>query len=155
MYYLIIITVIILDQVAKYVVKSNFELFQSVPVVSHVLNITYIQNNGAAFSVLQNKQAFLIAFTAIVSIGILIVLVRNRKTAHWTMSLSLSLIIAGGVGNMLDRLLSGYVVDFFELRFMVFPVFNIADIAVVSGSMLLILYILIIESAERKKRIDL
>jgi len=154
MYYLIILAVIILDQATKSLIRANLDLNQSITVIGGVLNLTYIKNFGAAFSILQNRQVFLVAFTAAVSSIIFILLVRNIRKAHWTMLLSLSLIIGGGVGNMIDRIRTGFVVDFLEIRLFSFPVFNVADMAVVGGSILLIVYILFFDHSLKLKGKD-
>lgn len=152
MYYLIILIIIILDQTTKHFVRVNLDINQSVVLWAGVMDLTYIHNFGAAFSILQNKQVFLISLTSIVSVVILIILVKNVKKAHWTMLLGFSLIIGGGVGNMIDRIRNGYVVDFLEIKLFSFPVFNVADMAVVGGSALLILYILFFDQALKMRK---
>ncbi len=136
---LIILVVISLDQYTKALIRAGFDVGESLPVIEGVFHISYVKNYGAAFSILQGKQLFLIIVTTIFLILISIYLFSKQKDNHWMLSLSLSLIIGGGLGNLIDRVRLGYVVDFFDFR--VFPVFNIADICVCIGCGLLILYL--------------
>lgn len=142
-YYIIIIIAVILDQAIKFVVRTNMDLHSSIAVIDGIFHITYIQNTGAAFSILRGHTYGLILITVAITIGILIYLYKLRKTAYWSLMLSLSLIVAGGVGNIIDRLSLGYVVDFLDLR--VWPIFNLADIYVCTGCALLVIYVFFIE----------
>ena len=143
MYFIIIALILVADQLVKYLVQSAMELNQSIPLIDGIFHITYIHNYGAAFSILQNKTVFLIIIQVVVITGILIYLIKKRNTEHSIMLLSLSLIVAGGFGNLIDRILKGYVVDFLDLR--VWPIFNVADISVCVGCGLMVLYVLFIE----------
>lgn len=152
MYYLIIFAVILLDQILKQLVRVTMELNQSIPVWNQVFHLTYIQNYGAAFSMLQNQRLLLLATTSILILGMSGYLVWKHRTLHPWIKLSMSLIIGGGIGNLIDRVLLHYVVDYIDFR--VFPVFNAADIAVTVGCGLLILYIMVLEPrAEKRKKI--
>lgn len=152
MYYLIIFTVILLDQILKFLVRITMELNQSIPVWNQVLHLTYIKNYGAAFSMLQNQRLLLLVTTSILILGMFCYLARKYRTLHPCMKLSMSLIIGGGIGNLIDRALLHYVVDYIDFR--VFPVFNAADIAVTVGCGLLILYIMVLEPrAEKRKKV--
>lgn len=138
-YYLIILALIGMDQVSKYFVKTGMDFNQSIPLIDGIFHLTYIRNYGAAFSILQGKQLFLIVITFISLAAILIYMAIKRKKNHWMLTLSLSFIEGGGFGNLIDRIRMGYVVDFFDFR--VFPVFNVADICVCCGCGLLIYYL--------------
>lgn len=152
MYYMIIFTVILLDQIVKQLVRITMELNQSIPVWNQVFHLTYIQNYGAAFSMLQNQRLLLLVTTSILILGMSGYLVWKYRTLHPWIKLSMSLIIGGGIGNLIDRVLLHYVVDYIDFR--VFPVFNAADIAVTMGCGLLILYIMVLEPrAEKRKKI--
>lgn len=152
MYFIVIAAIIILDQGFKQLIELNLALNQSVPLIKGILNLSLIYNYGAAFSVLQNKQVILIPITLIVSGIILFLMLRNRKTGHWSLMLSFAMIFGGGIGNLIDRIRLGYVIDYLEIKFFKFPVFNIADMAVVSGSALLVIYILFIETKAQKEK---
>ena len=148
LYIFIIIFILALDQIVKYVVSTHIGLNQSVPVLGNIFQLTHIHNNGAAFSILQDMQIFLIATTAILCIVLCVFLFLRRKVTRWPLMLGISLIIGGGLGNLIDRVRFGYVVDY--LHFGNFPIFNVADMSVVGGSLILLIYIMIIEPALQK-----
>jgi signal peptidase II len=151
MYYFIFLIVLIgLDQLVKLVIRMNMDLNQSVPVLQDIFHISYIQNNGAAFSMLQGQQALLIGVTSIVEIGLLVFIWINRKKVHWILLISLALVAGGGIGNLIDRIWLGAVVDFLDFRF--FPIFNLADIFVVCGSGILFIYLFYVEPKTVRER---
>jgi len=143
MYFIIIAIIIAVDQLSKFLIQSGMELNQTISLINGVFHITYIHNYGAAFSIFQNKTEFLIAIQLVVISGVLVYLIKRRKIDHWALLLSLSLIAAGGFGNLIDRAAKGYVVDFLDFR--VWPIFNVADISVCVGCGLMVLYVFIIE----------
>ncbi|QIB69017.1 signal peptidase II [Aminipila butyrica] len=138
-----ILAAVVLDQAVKYAVRSHMALYESIPLVDGFFHITYIQNTGAAFSMFSGHTELLALVTILMTGGILFYIHRSRKTAHWALLLSLSAIVAGGLGNILDRVFLKYVVDFLDLKF--WPIFNLADIYVCCGCGLLVLYIFFIE----------
>ena len=142
-FYAVILFMIVIDQISKQLIQTGMDINQSIPVIDGFFHITFVRNFGAAFSILQGKQIFLIIVTFVALSAIIIYLTVKRKEIHWLLALSLSLITGGGLGNLIDRVRLGYVVDFFDFR--VFPVFNIADICVCIGCGLFILYLLYIE----------
>ena len=141
LYLLLIVGVIVLDRVVKIAVTTNMEPGDTIPVIDPIFHITYVQNTGAAFSMLQGHPTLLIVFPAIViGIGIIFVLVMS-KAFNRIFLVSVSLICGGGLGNLTDRISQGYVTDMFDFR--IFPVFNVADICVCVGCGLLMLYLII------------
>ncbi|MGI6727623.1 MAG: signal peptidase II [Anaerovoracaceae bacterium] len=149
MYYFVIIGIlIIVDQFTKYIIQSNLDLNQSVSVIEGVFHITYIHNYGAAFSILEGKQGFFIAVTSVVIIAIIVYIVFNRHNAYPLLLVSLSLISGGGIGNLINRIQVGYVVDFLDFR--IWPIFNVADIAVCCGCLLILIYMFFIEPKLKK-----
>ena len=149
-YFILLIGILVLDRVVKFAVSSGMSPGQSIPVIENIFHITYIRNTGAAFSMLQGHSLILIGFPlAVMCVG-LVLLVIKRKTWHPVLNTAVAMICAGGIGNLIDRLLSGYVVDMFDFR--VFPVFNVADIFVCVGCGLVILYVLVIDG--KKDRND-
>lgn len=150
MYFIFIALIIILDQLTKYLIQANIDLNHTVPIIDGIFHLTYIHNSGAAFNILENKTGLLIFMPLIITIIVLVYLVKKRKTEHWTILLSMSLIAAGGIGNLIDRVAYGYVVDFFDFR--IFPIFNIADISVCCGCGLLIIYMFFVEPKLTKER---
>ena len=151
MYYIAILALIGLDWLTKYWIQTSMALNDTIPVIDGIFHITYIHNYGAAFSILQGKQSFLLIVTGIAMTAILAYMVIGqikKKAAPMELS-SLALILAGGIGNIIDRVRFGYVVDFFDFR--IWPIFNVADIAVCCGCGLLVFYVLIWEPRMQKK----
>lgn len=137
---LLVIAIVACDQLSKYAIRSLFNVNESVSVFGNFFELRYIQNDGAAFSSFAGKQAFLIAVSIIAIIGAAFFL-RKMKSEGAMFKVALLCIIAGGIGNLIDRFLLGYVTDM--LSFSIFPpVFNIADIAVCLGCGILIVYVL-------------
>ncbi len=151
LFVLIIFGVIGLDQLSKLFIQKSFELGQSFPIIENVFHLTYIHNYGAAFSFFQNQTVFLIVIQLLLITFIVGFMVVTRKRSHKILLVSMSLIVAGGVGNLIDRIAYGYVVDYFDFR--VFPIFNIADISVCTGCGLLLLFLFIIEPRLAKKEL--
>ncbi len=143
MYFIIIAVVILFDQLSKYLIRVNMELNDSISLIDGIFHLTYIHNYGAAFSLFQNKTEFLILMQLVVIVAVLVYLIKKQRKEHWVLLMSLSLIAAGGMGNLVDRAINGYVVDFLDLR--IWPIFNIADISVCVGCGLLVLYMFFVE----------
>lgn len=143
MYFIIIALVVLFDQLTKYLVQLNMELNTSISLIDGIFHITYIQNLGAAFSLFEGKIEFLLVIQLLVIGAIFIYLLKRRRKGHKVLLMSLSLIVAGGIGNLIDRAVNGYVVDFLDFR--VWPIFNVADISVCIGCGLLVIYVLLIE----------
>ncbi len=141
---IIIAASVILDQVTKMIVVNSMELYQSIPVIENVFSFTYIHNYGAAWGMFSDHRWVFIVATAIAIIIMPIFLYKYRNL-HFMFGFSLSLIIGGAIGNMIDRVFLGYVVDFLEATFIDFPVFNVADICVVCGAILMFIYIAFID----------
>ncbi len=131
------------DQITKYIVITNMELGQTVGFINGFLDFTYIHNDGGAWGMFGGYRAMLLGVTAIMMIVILVLLIKNGKKSKlffWAGTL----IISGGLGNMIDRIFrDGKVIDFLHATFIDFPIFNVADCAVVIGAGLLILYFVI------------
>ncbi|KNZ42787.1 signal peptidase II [Acetobacterium bakii] len=142
-YISIIIFAIFLDQYSKYLVLNLLNPIESFPLIPNVFHLTYVENTGAAFSLFSDMQLFLIA-TSILFIGVLVVLlikIPKIKENRWV-NISISLIIGGAAGNLIDRLRFNFVVDFLDFRFINFAIFNFSDIFVVCGSILLVIALL-------------
>ncbi len=149
--------VIAIDQYSKYYIKNNMLLGESIPVIPHVFHITYILNSGGAFGILQDKITFFI-IVSIIAIVTLLVFYYFAPIKNYLLKVALALILGGAIGNFIDRILYRKVVDFFDFR--IWPVFNIADIAICTGMGLLILDMFInnkkekIESHEKEKKLN-
>ena len=143
-YVLLIVAILVVDRAVKMKVAGGMSVGDSIPVIGDFFHITYVQNTGAAFSMLQNHPTILIVLPAIViGIGIIFVLVKS-KSYKKIFLVSVSMMCAGGLGNLTDRLAYGYVIDMFD--FGKFPVFNVADIMVCVGCGLLALYMIVFEN---------
>lgn len=147
MFYILIFLIIVFDQISKYYIQTNMDLNNSIPVIERLFSITYIQNTGAAFSLLQGKTIILILIQVFVILSIVVYVFIKKNSLHWTLKTSLALIVGGGIGNLIDRLRFGYVVDFLHFHF--WPIFNVADISVCIGCVLLIIYVFLIEGKEK------
>ena len=140
MLYLLISIIVFMDQLIKYYILNNFNHGQSLAVIKGVFHLTYVQNTGAAFGIFKNANTFFI----IVSIAIILFLLVYRYyylKSNVYINISIALIIGGAIGNLIDRILLNYVVDYLDFR--VWPVFNLADSAIVVGAGILIIYILL------------
>ncbi|HJV44796.1 MAG TPA: signal peptidase II [Bacillota bacterium] len=138
MYYLIALLVFILDQVSKWFIVKYMTIGQSIPLIEGVFHLTSHRNRGAAFGILQNQRWFFILITVLIVVGIVYYLRRLGRSKP-LISYALALILGGAVGNFLDRLLNGEVVDFLDFTLINYPIFNIADSAIVIGVCLFIL----------------
>lgn len=124
------------DQISKYIIISNMSLGESIPVIRPVFYITYILNPGAAFGMLANRTTFFIIISLLVIIGVIVGYRYLPKERAWT-RVATALVVGGALGNLIDRIRLGKVIDFLDFR--VWPVFNLADTAIVTGALLLIL----------------
>lgn len=129
------LAVVILDQFSKYIVVENMVLGESIPIIEEVFHLTYILNPGAAFGMFAHNRLFFIAI-AIVVIGIIIWARREILASPWEVKAGCGLFLGGAIGNLIDRARQGLVIDFFDFR--IWPVFNIADIAICIGVGLII-----------------
>lgn len=154
LYAIIAVLLVIIDQVTKYLVRANISLGENIPFLPHVLDLTYVQNTGGGFSILTNYTWLLTMVSAIlvVAIGWLVV---KKFFRGWVGLTSAMLIMAGGVGNLIDRVVFGFVTDMLETVFMDFPVFNVADICITVGVVLLFIYILFFVKEEKPHDGDL
>ena len=140
-----ILLLIILDQVVKGYVVKEIPLGGMRRFIPKVVSLTYLKNSGAAFSMLENQQWFFTIITLIAMGAAFVYLYRHINGSIWLL-LGLTLIISGGIGNFIDRLRQGFVVDMFHLDFMNFAIFNVADIYLSIGVGLLLIYLLREES---------
>lgn len=129
------LAVVILDQFSKYIVVENMSLGESIPIIEEVFYLTYILNPGAAFGMFAHNRLFFIAI-AVVVIGIIIWARREILASPWEVKAGCGLFLGGAIGNLIDRARQGLVIDFFDFR--IWPVFNIADIAICIGVGLII-----------------
>lgn len=148
-YYIIAFIVILIDQLSKWLIVKKMELYESLPIIENFFYITSHRNKGAAWGILQNQMIFFYIITIIAVIGIVYAMEKYAKDQR-LFSFSLSLVLGGAIGNFIDRLFRKEVVDFLDVYIFSYdyPIFNIADSALVVG--VIILFIITILD-ERKK----
>ena len=135
LYAILAAALVALDQLVKYLIRANIDLGASVPFLPHVMDLTYVQNTGAAFSILRTHTWLLVK-------GFF-----KNALGRW----SAALVLAGGMGNLIDRVVFGFVTDMFKTTFMDFAVFNVADCCITIGVPLLFLYVLLYVGKDKKK----
>ncbi len=143
-FYLPIVCFLLLDQFVKYLVRKNMELGQSIPIISGIFHLTYIENPGAAFGILANRRLLFLLLTIII-VGIMFYLYFQLCQKKSLTAFSLGLVISGALGNFIDRFFRGTVTDLFDLR--IWPIFNIADICICVG-LALLCYLLFFKGEE-------
>jgi signal peptidase II len=134
---------LILDQASKLVIASSMQLYQSIPITSF-FKLTYVRNTGAAFSFLSDAGGWQRWFFAVLAILISIIIavwLTRLKKQETLLAVALSLILGGAMGNLIDRLAYGYVIDFLDVYYQTWhwPAFNVADSAITLGVMLMLL----------------
>lgn len=138
--WILIPVLVLLDQWSKFWAIRVLKPGKVIPIIKNVLELTYVENRGAAFGILQNRQIFFLLITLAVLAGILLVMQRMPDNKRYLpLSLCLVFVASGAVGNMIDRMVRHYVVDFIYFKPIDFPVFNVADIYVTISAGLLIL----------------
>ena len=145
-----------IDRLTKWLVVTNMQPSDTIHLIKigdkEVLNLYYTLNNGAAFSKLSGKTMFLIIITSLVILWLLFLMIA-KKVHRLVYLAAISLIIGGGIGNLIDRIFNnGLVVDFIDVRIINFPIFNFADICAVCGAGLLLLSVIIDEVREHKRK---
>lgn len=135
-----------MDQWIKWIVVENIKPIKGINVIPQFFSLFYLENRGAAFSIFENKQLFLILFTSLLCVVIIGMILFYKSQNAWSW-VACVLVLGGGIGNLIDRIRLGYVVDY--LKFSFFPVFNFADICVVTGVILFIIHVLVGEYAHK------
>lgn len=142
---LLTILVIIMDQWSKHYIQNNMALGMSIPIIPDIFHLTYILNAGAAFGILEN-QRYLLIVVAAVMIGAVAFLHRQLALQPLLLRLGVGLLAGGAVGNGIDRINTGHVIDFFDFR--IWPIFNMADVAIVTGVGCIIYTLIFIPAAK-------
>ncbi len=144
---------LVLDRLSKMWISANF-VGRSTPVIEGVLDFTYAENTGAAFGIFSDNTFLLSIFSAVMSLVLIAILVFYWKKYSSLTRFSLSMIISGAVGNCIDRFVYGAVVDFIEFKFVNFAIFNIADIFITMGTILLVMAVIFTETDDIVKKKD-
>ncbi len=134
-YYIIfLLSTVAIDQFSKLYMIDLFKNQLSIPFIKGVLNLTFAKNTGAAFSIFRNNQMFLIVLSAALIVAMMFLFFKGYKEGKPPILLCSLLLVSGGaIGNLIDRIRLGYVVDFFETAFINFPIFNVGDIFICVG----------------------
>lgn len=140
--------VVVFDQLAKVLVATNIGPNDCIHIIPGLFDFVYVKNTGAAFSILSGNTGFLGAISVLFCIGVLVYWCVKKPT-HPLVKTALALLFSGALGNAIDRIFYGYVVDFISTAFMNFPVFNIADIAITFGGALLMIYFIFFDKDEK------
>lgn len=140
---LLVLFLIALDQLTKLWAKTRLMGHEDISVIKNVFSLHYLENRGAAFGMLENQQVFFIIITAIslFAVGYLCYRLPKEKK-YLPLELIALFIVAGAVGNLIDRVKNGYVIDFFYFELIDFPVFNVADCYVTCSAFLLVILVL-------------
>ena len=150
----VIIVTVFLDQLTKYFTVLHLKPIDTLPIIEDVIHLTYVENTGAAFGMMKDARWIFMITSTLAIIGILGYMIYRayikKEKMHWMEALSLSFIVGGGIGNMIDRTVLGYVVDMIDFRLINFAVFNVADSFVCVGAGLMILYLLLTMAKEVK-----
>ncbi|MBN1221889.1 MAG: signal peptidase II [Candidatus Aminicenantes bacterium] len=144
LYYAFILLFLLLDQISKTLIAVHFQIYESKTIISGFFNITHIRNKGAIFGFFSHIDGFvvyaLLTLASFAALGLVIYYFIHTPSSQIFLKMSLSLILAGAVGNLIDRVFRGSVIDFLDFYFKDwhFPVFNVADSCITVGAMLLI-----------------
>jgi len=140
---------VVLDQISKYLTVKYIPLHEIVPLWDGVVHLTHLRNTGMAFSMLQGGRWFFLVMTLVVFV-LLGLAIRKKWVSHPVSLWALAAIVGGAIGNLIDRVRLGYVVDMIEVEFMNFAVFNVADCFVVCGAILLVIYAFFFDKPAKK-----
>lgn len=160
-YYLLALLIIVLDQVSKWLIVHNLNLYDQVPVIGDFFVITSHRNRGAAFNILQEQRIFFIVITIIVLSGIVYYMRKVLREKRALFATALGFLLGGALGNFIDRVRTGEVVDFLQFNFRfslfghkvdyTFAIFNLADAAITIGVALILLDTFLTWRKERKE----
>ncbi len=134
---------VVLDQFFKILAMDKLEPIGSLPIIRDIFHFTYIENRGAAFGMMEGKKLVLIGLTAVVLLAAVFLVLTGKIENNNNLLFSVCVIIGGGVGNLIDRIYRGFVVDYIHLKIINFAVFNFADICVTLGTAWLLLYLIL------------
>lgn len=139
---------VMVDFFIKQWATASLQPVTQIDIIPNILSLYYHQNYGAAYGILQNRRLFLVVVTGVMLAAFVVAILIGKVKKPLTLA-SFSLIVAGGVGNLIDRVRLGYVVDYIYFEPINFPIFNFADCCVVVGTGLLIIYILFFENKDK------
>ena len=138
----VVLILVVADQISKYWASVVLAQQGPIPLIPDVFEFHYTENRGVAFSMLQGQQYIFIPLTIIMTVALVLMLLRSPMRNSKLFRASIILVIAGAIGNLIDRILLGYVIDFLYFSLIDFPIFNMADCFVVVGAILLFLFVM-------------
>ncbi|MDE6519504.1 MAG: signal peptidase II [Ruminococcus sp.] len=157
---LLIITILVLvviDQLVKHWAVDVLQPFRTMDFIHfgnfRIINLTYLENDGAIFGSMSGQRWFLVGFTSLVVVAAFVFMLMSLKRSK-LLATSIMLFVAGGIGNLIDRIRFGYVVDMFEIKLFRFAIFNVADICVTIGFVLVFIYVFFIEPKIAKEKAE-
>lgn len=142
MYMAIAAALVVLDQISKNWAVHTLAMKEPIVVIPEVFEFRYTENRGVAFSMLQDQRWIFVPVSLLMTAILLVMLMRSPMRRSKLFSIATTMVIAGAIGNLIDRILLGYVVDFLYFRLINFPIFNVADCFVVVGAILLFVFCL-------------
>ncbi len=151
--FIIALVAVCADQYTKTLARTELS-GGSVPVVEGVFHLTYVENTGAAFGIFQNSNGFFIVLVSAILLGIIVSLYL-LKPQSLLLKISAGLVMGGAAGNLIDRVFRGFVVDFLDFRIIRYPVFNLADMLVVTGAALICVHLIFFERKEESESADI
>lgn len=149
--FLVAVLIVVADQLIKILVVSTLKTGEPVVIFNGLVQFVYCENRGMAFGMLQDQRWIFIVFTVAVIIGVIIYMIKTRPKSKFLLA-TFALILGGGIGNLIDRIFLGYVVDYIQLSFFS-PVCNFADYCITGGTVMLIIYILFFSQANNSAKI--
>ncbi len=140
---ILVLGILALDQYTKYLAATKLINYHTIPLIKNVFHLTFVENRGAAFGILQGQKWLLIVVTSTIIIAMVYYIIKSKPNSRLLLA-SFSMVIGGAIGNLIDRVRLGYVIDFLDVYIYSYnyPVFNIADSFVVVGTIFLSYYIL-------------
>ncbi len=152
--FVVAILIVVADQLIKLLVVNTIKGGSSVSILNGHVEFTYLENRGMAFGMLQNARWLFIIFTSIVMVAIVVYMLKTKPKSKFLL-MSLALVLGGGIGNLIDRIFLGYVVDYIQLSFFS-PVCNFADYCITIGTVMLMIYILFFstDNEDTKKKAE-
>ncbi|MBR4961618.1 MAG: signal peptidase II [Clostridia bacterium] len=151
---LMILAAVALDQWTKYLAVAHLKDIDTLPLIEDILHLTYLENRGAAFGMLANHRWVFMILSTVSIVLLLVWIFRDAPKSRWVRTAA-AMIIGGGIGNMIDRVALGYVVDFIDVRAIDFYVFNTADSFVCVGCAMVFVWTLYMEFVAKKPALDI
>jgi len=147
------VIIVLVDQLTKAVVRAYMHMGQSLSLIPNVIRLTLVRNSGAAFGLFPGRQPVFV-LTSLLVLFVIAAYWRRAHPSQWPVVIALSMVAGGALGNLIDRAIVGHVTDFFEFTFVEFPVFNVADMGIVGGVAVLMVWILLGPEPSREPEVE-